>query len=662
MKQHISFSEVHLQRMLSVIARDLPDSALVDKPTMYEAVRAQLGGKAQTTTVLHLYALCARGRATPNYIVKILQHCVSERPDRPDYLIDLGRQLFESGKRNEGVKVLYSAMPLCKDTAEDAVLLAQHLVLAGLPGVARSFLDSCSIVGNERSTLAMICFRRSMGQGKDLMALRLKRHVSSCVEDIGLRCEAIHHVGLPSEARHVHADLFKVSVCAAADDDCALRLRCERGIHKDVATVEEKVSAEAQTRSNVLLRRVTSSQPEETDSSNRSTTFLRLASLYYEKRLYRKVLRVLTLANKVCRPGKSEYILRARCEVALGHTDAALESLSRAIDKHPGDADLRFEYSLLLLRQGSFGEGMKQFEWRHAALTDSSRCRPLEAPLWTGQPIRNKRVALICEQGLGDTLHFLRYAESLSTLGALVFLHCQPRLMVLLGRCTFLKQVFSLAESDAYAEYSIPLMSLPVPLGSFLQPSTVRPAALTVDPVKQLRWKKHIDIGQGRLKVGLSWAGNPASQQDINRSMHLSSFIELGVLDGVDFYSLQRGDAAREAVMLPMSFKLKQVHSPEEGIDDTAALIVNLDLIISVDTMIAHLAGSLNKRTWLLLPKVADWRHGTSGQASPLYPSVRCLRCVADGEWQSVIDTIRVGIKHLVQQMAFRSSVDEALT
>ncbi len=269
-------------------------------------------------------------------------------------------------------------------------------------------------------------------------------------------------------------------------------------------------------------------------------------------------------------------------------------------------------------------------------------------PPWLGQDLRGKTVLLRAEQGFGDTIQFVRFAPKLQALGAKVVLRGQPELESLAqegfqGIDRILKRNEPTPDFDFYVHplslahaFNIDLESLPAANIPYVSP----------DPMKVQHWARRLAGTEG-LKIGVVWAGRPEHPRDRQRSVPLRFLAEVCRVEGVQVFSLQKGPAAGEIRALPRDLNIVDLGAELEDFSDTAALIAQLDLVICVDTAVAHLAGALAKPVWLLLPTPADWRWLEGRDDSPWYPSMRLFRQTQRNEWRGVIDRVKNALVEL---------------
>lgn len=318
--------------------------------------------------------------------------------------------------------------------------------------------------------------------------------------------------------------------------------------------------------------------------------------------------------------------------------EQALASYSRALSLQGGYADVLSNQSLSQLVLGQFEAGWQSYEYRWKK-GNADTPRHTAIPLWLGQQdIAGKRILLWSEQGLGDTIQFCRYATLVAALGAEVILEVDPELKTIartLGGC----QVIAIGEKLPPVDFQTPLMSLPLAFKTDLASIPASQAYLHADSAKQKSWIKRQDLAGGKLKIGLVCSGNPGNTNDHRRSMPLQDFAPL-LQAHADFFLIQKEVRERDLAFLQQNPKLRLPATDIDGFDDTAAIIASLDLVISVDTSIAHLSGALGVPVWILLPWVPDWRWLLEREDSPWYPSARLFRQDAAGNWHGVIQRV----------------------
>jgi tetratricopeptide (TPR) repeat protein len=320
---------------------------------------------------------------------------------------------------------------------------------------------------------------------------------------------------------------------------------------------------------------------------------------------------------------------------ALGQQDEAIARYDAAIALRPEYAEAQVNRALHLLRRGKFSEGFAGYEWRWQMPGFRSPRRAFHQPLWRGEPLRGERILLHGEQGFGDSIQFLRFVSLVSAAGGRVLLEVPTALRRFVeGFCG--AEVLCFGDSLPAFAWHCPLMSLPLAFATTIE--TIPPAPYLDAAVQRLPWKCD---GDG-LRVGVVWAGNEEHVQDRQRSIPLALLGPLFAFEGVRFFSLQLG---RETETLPPS--VMDLAPLITDFADTAALVTGLDLVISVDTAVAHLAGALGRPVWILLAQHADWRWMLGRADSPWYPTARLFRQERFGDWAGVLEKVRLALAGL---------------
>jgi len=338
--------------------------------------------------------------------------------------------------------------------------------------------------------------------------------------------------------------------------------------------------------------------------------------------------------------------------------DAALASYDRAIQLQPDNAEAHTNRALVFLQRGQWERGWSEYEWRHRR---PEYRRDFPTPQWDGSPLQDRTLLIWSEQGFGDTIQFSRFLPQLlhvaqppSAVSAdptqpgaavpQVIFECQRELRPLFENMPGLQGV-SQGEPLPQHDIQCALMSLPKIFGTTPQsiPSTF--PYIAPPPQRLAQWRDRLPRAPETRRIGLAWASNALNPTARRRSCHLADFAPLANTPGARFISLQKGPAAAEAANPPSGMKLLDLTDELHDFADTAALIAQLDLVIAVDTAVAHLAGAMNKPVWVLLPLASDWRWLLNREDSPWYPTARLFRQSKAGEWagvvQRVLDTIK---------------------
>jgi tetratricopeptide (TPR) repeat protein len=323
----------------------------------------------------------------------------------------------------------------------------------------------------------------------------------------------------------------------------------------------------------------------------------------------------------------------------LDRPQEALMSVSRALAAKPDFAQARFVDSLVRLTLGDFRAGWRAYESRWRGRNLSSQRRNFSAPLWLGEgTLEGKAIFLHAEQGFGDTMQFVRYAPLVAARGARVVLEVQRELVRLLSGLKGIDVVIGRGEALPSFDLHCPLLSLPLAFGTELQTIPAPASYLHAADEDISLWRNRLP--QGRPRIGVVWSGDPAHDNDVNRSMRLAALAPLFEIADVDFVSLQYRMRDEDRATLQQCPNLFCCKESFRDFADTAAVIASLDAVISIDSAVAHLAGAMGKPLFLLLPLGADFRWLRERADSPWYPTARLFRQPQFGDWPSVIATL----------------------
>jgi Tfp pilus assembly protein PilF len=318
-----------------------------------------------------------------------------------------------------------------------------------------------------------------------------------------------------------------------------------------------------------------------------------------------------------------------------GRAAEAEAAFRRAIELG-GSESARWNLSFMLLIRGAFAEGWPAYEARLRMA--GFPIRKFAQPMWDGGDLRGRTILLHWEQGLGDTFNFIRYAPLVKQRGGRVVMLCQREVFRLLAHQNHLGVEKWVADGEDLPAFDVhrPLLSLPGIFGTTFETIPREVPYLFADATMTQAWRERLAPEAGP-KIGLVWGGSPTPIHNRKRSTTLAALAPLAEASGVTFVSLQKGDPAAEAKFPPHGLKLLDYTPELKDFADTAALISALDLVISIDTGVAHLAGALAKPTWVLLPFVPDWRWFNDRADSPWYPTTHLFRQSRLGDWTSPI-------------------------
>jgi hypothetical protein len=327
--------------------------------------------------------------------------------------------------------------------------------------------------------------------------------------------------------------------------------------------------------------------------------------------------------------------------------DEALAAYQVALWLSPDSASTHWNRALTWLQMGRFEQGWPEYEWRWRRPRMPPRLFP--QPRWDGSPLGGCTVYLYREQGLGDMVQFVRYAPLVRRLGGKVIVECPPPLARLFATCPGIDQVYVEGAPPPDFDVQAALLSLPALFGTTLAtvPHEVPYLMPGTDRVEV--WRHRLGTPEG-FRVGIAWQGNPRHPGDLHRSFPLAELAPLARVPGVRLVSLQWGAGAEQNCQLGDRLPVTEpACGPGDDLLDTAAVIRNLDLVISTDTVVAHLAGALGAPVWVALSAVPDWRWLLKREDSPWYPTVRLFRQKELGPWEPVFEHMAGSLRQMVK-------------
>ena len=334
---------------------------------------------------------------------------------------------------------------------------------------------------------------------------------------------------------------------------------------------------------------------------------------------------------------------------ALRQLDAAADCYAKACELQPDLAEAHWNQSLVLLLGGKYAEGWVAYEWRWKNHKEGFVERNFAQPLWLGaEPIAGKRILLHAEQGLGDSLQFIRYAELVAALGAEVIVEVQRTLIGLLQGLAGVSEWVARGDKLPGFDYQCPLLSLPLAFGTTLEDIPKRQAYIFSKPAQVAQWRSRLGPAT-RPRVGLVWSGSLIHSNDSNRSVKLASLLPY-LPAHCDYFSLQKELREDDQEALRGCESIRYFGAELVDFSETAALCELMDLVISVDTSVAHLSAALGKPTWILLPYVPDWRWLLDRDDSPWYPGAKLYRQASLGDWTSTLERLKADLLKLGTQ------------
>jgi tetratricopeptide (TPR) repeat protein len=558
------------------------------------------------------------------------------KPISQDFIDNLGRTieqgaaLHRAGRFNEAEKIYARILKTAPDQFETLQLMAELKMAQGKPAKAHRLM-SAAVAARPRSADALVLL------GHSLRALRRDDEALASfekalaldpghVDALGLRGDVLLSHRKPEEALRCFDQILKSAPEHA-------EARASRGVA--LAMLER--TEEALTDFDAVLARA----PQHAMALNNRGNALASLGRYAESlAAFDRVVALLP-----------QHVLawnnRGNTLSALKRHADAIASFGKAIALKPDYADAHFNQSLALLVSGDYGRGLAAYEWRWKRTGAPTARRNYGRPLWLGEfPLQRKTILAHSEQGLGDTIQFARYVSLLARAGATVVLEVQAELKSLLSRLAGVTAIVARGEPLPAFDVQCPLGSLPLAFKTDLATVPADIPYLAADESRIAKWRPRLEALE-HPRVALAWAGNVSHVNDRNRSIALAKLGPLWKSSTVRFVSLQRELRSSDADELNNAPGVLHVGDALADLDDTAAVIALCDLVISVDTAVAHLAAAMGRPAWVLLPFSPDWRWTLDGEHSPWYPAARLFRQPRLGDWESVIERVRAELTTL---------------
>ncbi len=326
--------------------------------------------------------------------------------------------------------------------------------------------------------------------------------------------------------------------------------------------------------------------------------------------------------------------------------ERAIACLLRALGLKPDHADGHLALGQNLLAMGEFEPGWIEYEWRNQTEAGKGTLPKMTSAAWNGMRIPRGRLLMVGDQGYGDTIQFARYIPLIADRCQELILGCSAEMGPILASIPGVKQYcHRWTDVPGHAAHCR-LSSVPMLLHTLLDTIPAKVPYLFADPARVAHWRQHLDatLPQGVRRIGLAWTGRPTHPNDRRRSVRLARLAPLAKAGRASFVSLQKPMPAADVEALPAFPGLSDISADLADFGETAAAIANLDMVITVDTAMGHLAGALGKPVWIMLPKAADWRWLLERSDSPWYPTARLFRQSVPGEWDAVIAEVTTAL------------------
>ncbi|MGY8845323.1 MAG: tetratricopeptide repeat protein [Gammaproteobacteria bacterium] len=383
----------------------------------------------------------------------------------------------------------------------------------------------------------------------------------------------------------------------------------------------------------VALNKATTIKPDYAEAFSNKGNALKLLGNYED------ALEAYSEAIQINPDYAEAYNNRGALLKEFNKVDEALEDLDKAINLKPNYPAANNTKGVSFLLKGDFKRGWPQYEWRWKDLTLPSKIREFEEPLWTGkESLKGKVILLYSEQGLGDTIQFSRYLVLVKALGAKVVLETHKPLLNILDSIESGVEIIIKGQQLPRFDYQCPLMSLPLAFSTDLKSIPLSNHYILPNESLVLKWKKIIGNAKRPL-IGIVWEGNPLHKNDHNRSIPLAELIKY-LPEHFTYIGLQKDIRESNLKTLQKNSIIRNLVDDNVSLDETAAIIKSLDIVISVDTSVAHLSAAMGKPTWILLPFAPDWRWLLGRDTSPWYKSAQLFRQKERGSWKEILEDL----------------------
>ena len=603
---------------------------LAEARRLYQRVLAE---HPQQPDALHLLGTLSAQQGHREEAIELLTRAVAVHPAASDYHNNLGNVYRESGKPNQAIESYRKAIALSPRMGEAWNNLGIALADAGKSEEAvEAYQTALSIdprLDHTLSNLGIVLIRLG----------RLQQAVESLERAIELAPRS-----------------------AIAYDNLGIALRESRRVDESVAAHQKAIELNpnsAPAYSNLSISLIAIGRVKEAVAAAKKA--IELSPGYAEAHN--------NLGNALAESGQAAEAIaayRRAIELRPGYVTAwsnlgislnevgsfadALAASEKAVELGPDDASARFNLGINCLLSGDFERGWPLYESR-LRCTGLLKNAGRDLLPWDGSALIGRSLLIYAEQGLGDTVQFVRYAPMIAAQGGRVIVECDPSLHRIVGKIQGVAQGVAPGDPVERCDVQCSILSLPALFQTTLATIPAAIPYITPDAASISEWRERLEAASGIvLKIGLAWAGRAGHRNDRNRSMTLEQLAPLAS-SRIDYFSLQKGPAAEQAANPPAKMRLVDPTDVLYDFHDTAAMIANLDLVLTVDTVIAHLAGAMGKPVWLMLPFNPDWRWMLTRGDSPWYPTMRLFRQKTPGDWNTVILDIRTALRDFAKKL-----------
>ena len=594
--------------------------------------RQMLAANPNDPRALHLLGVLSSQRGDRDQAVRLITRAIELNPGAPEYHANLGLVFLEHGRPEPAVASCRRAIELNPRDPEAHFICGNALrELGRLEESMQMYRRALEL--NPQHTGAMRNYARALGRvGRGGEAVGLLRNVLAVRPDwpdaILDYAEVLRALGKPEEALSAYERAIELQPGSAiAHNGRGLALH-------DMNRPADAADA---------YRHALQLDPANAGIRNNLGYALELEGRFDE------ALAELERAARECPDLVDAIGNLGNTYRDLGRWHDADLQYRRAMRLAPDSPRVRFNRALLLLLLGRFEEGWTEYEWRWLLFPQHKRT--FLQPRWLDADVGGKTVLLYAEQGLGDTIQFARYAPLVAQRGARVILECHAELHPLLRQLPGVAQCLKRGEPLPSFDYHAPLLSMPLSFQTFSVDAIPGGVPyLRADDEKAQAWRGRLSSEPAAMRIGVAWAGDPTHKLDLMRSCALKDFAPLADLDGVAFYSLQKGARGAKPGDAPPGMRFFDYTADLHDFADTAALMSALDLVISVDTSIVHMAGALGRPVFTLLPFNPDFRWLLDRSDSPWYPTMKLFRPPRPHDWESVFAAVKADVSQMLRE------------
>ena len=590
-----------------------------DAEAAYRAVLAVEPGQVKA---LYLLGVLYTAAGRLDEAIELLQRAVAGDPNDTDARFNLGNALYRKGDPHAALaqyRIVVEQRPGYGDVY--ANMGRVHLDL----GDVEASLAACRTAVQRKPALA----EGHTNLGLALLAAdRIPEAIEAFQAALGRQPQsAAAHANLANaltRARRFSEAVDEARAALARDPDIADAYVTLGSALRELGRAEDAIAA---------LRRATLLAPDSAPAhANLGNTLLEQDDMAGAEAAFRRALE-LNADLPEALSGLGYLLTNAK------RFPEAIAACERAIALRPDFAEAHWNEGFAYLLAGDFEHGWEKYEWRKRHPRYAAAYPSFDAPTWEGEDIAGRTLMIHAEQGLGDSIQFIRYAEPLAARGARVVVACDPALIGLFQRVRGVAAAVDKNGPLPPFDVWIDQMSLPRVTRTRLESIPAPESYLSADPARAAAWRRELPEG---LKIGLVWAGNPTHSNDRRRSMPVEAVRPLVAVPGPTFVSLQVGAKSREVERLP---GVLDIAGKLTDFMETAAVVDTLDLVIAVDTAVTHLAGALGKPAWTLLPFDPDWRWVVAhADDTPWYPSMRLFRQSRGGDWAGVVARVATAL------------------